>query len=100
MQFVKRKWGWYLTLIDADYFKVKILRFRKNSECSNQYHNHRNELWLFLKGTGRFNGKSVFGGGWEQVAKRESHQYKAIETTYVLEIQYGATCEEMDIVRL
>lgn len=100
MRFSNRKWGWYLTLLDFGRFKVKILKFRKGRACSKQYHNLRNELWLFLKGDGYFNGRYINAGKWRAVHRKRKHQYVAIKSTWVLEIQYGDNCIENDIVRL
>jgi mannose-6-phosphate isomerase len=97
---VKRKWGWYWTIIDRPSFKVKLLRFHKGGKCSMQYHNMRNELWLFLKGSGSMNGLAIGAGEYFYVEVRKLHQYYAKKTTWVLEIQYGEKCEEEDIVRL
>jgi len=122
MQFVRRKWGWYLTLLDRKHFKVKLLRFKKGGACSNQYHNERAELWLFLSGKGNFkiagenSHTNCFGEtypiGWEEDERMMGagefmrvplglhHQYTALLPTLVLEIQYGERCVEEDIVRL
>jgi mannose-6-phosphate isomerase-like protein (cupin superfamily) len=89
---VKRKWGWYLTLLDYKTFKVKLLRFRSGGALSMQYHRLRNELWLFLSGTHK-------GCAWH-INKGEVHTYYATRATYVLEIQYGEACIEEDIVRI
>lgn len=86
---VFRTWGWYLTLLDRKHFKVKLLRFRAASRMSRQYHNLRNELWLFLN-TGEF----------REIPARKLHTYRPRKTTYVLEIQYGEKCDEEDIVRI
>lgn len=91
-RFVRRKWGWYLTILDRAFFKVKILRFSKNRKLSNQYHHLRNELWLFLSG--------IHAGQWMQIPRGELHTYFAKRPTYVLEIQYGEKCVEEDIVRV
>lgn len=109
-RFSKRKWGCYLVLLNHRRFKVKLLRFKKNGEISSQYHHHRSELWLFLKGYGCFSTNAEVqqaGGGfwaqagdWKHVQEQAVHHYKAAETTYVLEIQYGNRCDEGDIVRV
>jgi mannose-6-phosphate isomerase-like protein (cupin superfamily) len=104
MQFVKRKWGFYWTVFDQKNFKVKFLWFKKNHRCSYQYHNQRNELWLFLKGEGNFCKDEVFfrvdKGQFVKVMKQVKHQFEAIKRTLVLEIQYGEKCDEGDIVRV
>lgn len=111
-RFVRRSWGWYLTLLDRKHFKVKLLRFHKEKQCSPQYHNLRNELWLFLMGNGIFKGDplhhkqspwagySVESGEYRLVPIKEFHYYRAKTSSLVLEIQYGEKCEESDIVRI
>lgn len=118
MIFSFRKWGWYITLISRDRFKVKFLWFRKGEECSIQHHKKRNELWLFLFGKGiisdsfvlenRGNGLTFMGNDchaiegsmWRLIKRGDWHLYKALKTTLVLEIQFGDECIESDIVRL
>lgn len=100
---VKRKWGWYLTLIDRAHFKVKLLRFKQAGQCSNQHHNLRHELWLFLTGNGKFTcekiEEQVMAGDFKCVWRGFRHQYLAMSKTLVMEIQYGDKCEESDIAR-
>jgi hypothetical protein len=92
MQFVRRKWGWYITLISRKQFKVKLLRFYKGKSLSLQYHYLRDELWLFLTGFDK--------GDWRHIKRRQVHTYYATMPTLVLEIQYGEKCKESDIVRI
>lgn len=105
MQFAKRKWGRYLTLLDRGTFKIKLLRFQSGKACSLQYHEKRSELWLFLKGLGTMEIQNqepfnIAGGKWAKVDCGRSHRFSAAVPTYVIEIQYGEICEESDIVRL
>jgi mannose-6-phosphate isomerase-like protein (cupin superfamily) len=102
---VRRKWGWYLTLLDREHFKVKLLRFNMKAKLSNQYHLKRNELWLFLSGEGLFLGgkngmATTKSGDYIHVPCKTNHEYSPFTKTLVLEIQYGEKCEEADIVRL
>lgn len=89
MRLVKRAWGHYLVLLDRKQFKVKLLRFKKGSKLSEQYHRQRNELWLFLK-----------SGEWILHPVLKQHTFYAEKVTWILEIQYGHICQESDIVRL
>ncbi len=98
--FVRRQWGWYLTLLDYKHFKMKLLRFKHKGKCSVQWHRLRNELWLFLKGDGLLNDKPVMQGEWRLIEARALHWYQAQIPTWVLEIQYGESCKEEDIVRI
>lgn len=107
MNIIERFWGSYWTVLDKKTFKVKILSFNPEKECSMQRHRERNELWLFLSGTGKMLkkiGKQVVqqdirAGDWYHVPRGEWHQYKSEKATVVLEIQYGDKCEEEDIER-
>lgn len=103
MRFSKRKWGYYITLIDRKHFKVKILRFHTQKKCSFQEHKKRSELWLFLSGNGSFTKDQVSyligKGEYAYVMRNTKHTYKAYKSTYVLEIQFGTYCKEEDIIR-
>lgn len=111
-RFSKRAWGWYFTLIDANHFKVKLLRFNNGSGCSWQSHKYRNELWLFLSGNGmmgifkypysekkkEMSLKLVKCGDYKHIPIGQIHHF--IGTAWILEIQYGDVCSEEDIIRL
>lgn len=93
MQCVRRKWGYYITLLECKQFKIKLLRFKKDGQLSVQYHKHRNELWLFLTGKHK--------GEYWMINKNEVHNYYSEgEKPYILEIQFGDRCIEEDIVRI
>ena len=102
MEFSRRKWGQYLTLIAKRHFKVKLLYFKSGLSCSMQRHSHRRELWCFLFGYGIFSTDKdtlpVCTGDSVEADKLQWHQYKALSNTLVLEIQTG-TCVESDIER-
>lgn len=91
MRFARRPWGWYLVLLNHRHFKVKLLRFNGKRRMSRQYHRLRDELWLFLSGKRK--------GQWKMNYRFKEHTYTAGKA-YAIEIQYGAKCEESDIVRL
>lgn len=101
---VRRKWGYYLVLLNRKHFKVKLLWFRKSGQLSKQKHKKRSELWLFLKGAGiaYVDGErySLSEGMGFLVKADMWHWYLATTRTLVLEIQYGDKCEESDIVRI
>lgn len=108
-RFVRRKWGWYLTLLDRKHFKVKLLRFYKGKSCSLQYHKNRTELWLCLSGFGHLNeekyGKlqviNMHNGSYaDPIQPLKKHSFHAHKSTYIIEIQYGEKCVEEDIVRV
>lgn len=103
-RFTRKTWGWYFVLCDRDHFKIKILRFKHSHPLSRQYHNLRNELWLVLSGGGIMtvdgNRKSLLEGNWVVIGKNIMHTFTALYKTYILEIQYGESCKEEDIIRL
>lgn len=106
MEFKRRPWGWYLTLIDQRQFKVKILKFKAGKSCSKQRHKYRSEVWCFLSGLGVFyrdgGANSLYdvrSGDAVPVTRENWHQYTALKPTLVLEIQYGDQCIEEDIER-
>lgn len=110
---VKRRWGWYWTILDRKHFKVKLLRFKQvKSQCmqmSMQKHVCRNELWLFLKGHGWFHNDTetdfqkhyqvVHAGEYHDVLAGNWHTFFPFCKTWVLEVQYGERCDESDIIR-
>ena len=100
---VKRKWGWYWTILSGERFKVKLLYFRKGKQISLQKHFDRHEHWLFLFGNGAMqitNKIFAIGKGEAAFVMREQwHQYTAYKKTLVLEIQVGERCSEDDIER-
>lgn len=106
---VKRKWGWYLTILDRKHFKVKLLRFKEGRSLSEQYHKLRGEVWLFLSGSGEFwrGHKDDDYGFWNAkqgdaywVPIGALHKYICKSSSLILEIQYGEKCLEEDIVRV
>lgn len=106
MEFKRKSWGWYLVLCQGKHFKVKILKFKRGGKISHQKHEHRDEIWCWLKGMGRVKNsekQSTYGsikqkGDFIYIPKGHWHHYKAILPTTVLEIQTGK-CEEEDIER-
>lgn len=104
MRYVKRSWGWYFILLDREHFKVKLLRFKAGNQLSHQYHSHRSELWVFLKGGGWFIHDDEItlkvSGDYSLANFKEVHSFKAAKTTYAIEVQFGEKCVEEDIVRL
>lgn len=102
MEFSRRKWGYYLTLLSGKRFKVKLLYFRKGASCSMQRHFKRKELWLLIFGHGylKVSGKAqtLRKGDYGLVPLKAWHQFKAKRSSLVLEIQTGY-CREDDIER-
>lgn len=107
-RFAKRDWGWWCVLWHRPRYKVKLLRFKKGKSISLQRHEHRSELWLFLKGRGLPICTKLLPaivepykrkGDYLLIAKRKWHKFTAVKTTWILEIQFGDVCVESDIER-
>jgi mannose-1-phosphate guanylyltransferase/mannose-6-phosphate isomerase len=104
MRFVRRTWGRYLTLLSRERFKLKLLHFLAGKSCSMQRHHARSELWLCLYGDGIMDGdtRNSYGitkGNWGLVDTGRWHRFTAVKPTLILEVQFGARCEEDDIER-
>ena len=104
MQFVKRSWGWWVSILKRPRFKIKVLWFSAGKKLSVQKHAMRSELWCFLMGRGLFLNKNqwlgVNCGEYRLVPPETPHCYQAFKNTLILEIQFGDKCIEDDIVRL
>lgn len=100
---VKRRWGWYLTLLRLPFFCIKILKFDAGEMLSNQRHRWRNEFWIILKGFG----DAQIDGEWTpkpapavyMINAMQWHVFHAHVDTWVLEFQFGKQCKEEDIER-
>jgi mannose-6-phosphate isomerase-like protein (cupin superfamily) len=103
-RFKKTSWGYWIVLLNRKHFKIKLLKFKQGGSCSLQYHHHRNEVWLFLKGYGNFFNETGFfdvePGDAKFVRKGVIHRYISNLPSLVLEIQFGEKCEESDIVKV
>lgn len=105
-----REWGEFLVLHQSPNTKVKRLVINPGKSISMQYHNHRAELWFIESGEGNLYTMTDNG---EFLVKKLHHstiyhvevgQWHRVECTSdkplcVIEIQYGESCVEEDIVR-
>lgn len=48
----QRPWGYYKTTVLNDYFQAKIISVKPGGQLSLQSHNHREEHWIVVHGTG------------------------------------------------
>lgn len=105
-----RQWGSFLVLYESPNTKVKRLVIEPNKSISMQYHNHRAEIWFVESGEGKLytmtdNGETLV----KELDPTETYrvevgQWHRVECTSdkplcVIEIQYGESCVEEDIVR-
>lgn len=108
----ERIWGYYRVLHEVPGIKVKELTLNPGQSISMQYHDHRSEFWIVSEGQGsvytmklardpvfvdelrRHEHFWVDPGQWHQLRNTTDQPLK------IVEIQYGNSCDEEDIVRL
>lgn len=108
----KRDWGLYEVLSDYKTAKVKELIVNPQSQLSWQSHLERSELWFVREGKGLvyystdFQGKQVekktlSKNDYFTIPKGRWHQLvnETKELLSIIEIQYGTSCVESDILR-
>lgn len=108
----ERIWGKFLTYYDSNIAKVKRLVLDPGKSISMQYHEHRSELWFVEYGHGQI---STIGANDVEFVLKELnlHDYHVVskntwhkltntgnEPLSIIEIQYGISCDESDIVRI
>jgi cytidyltransferase-like protein len=108
---VSRSWGKFLTYYDSNITKVKRLIIEPGKSISMQYHENRSELWFVENGVGEittlgannneFVLKTIKLHDYHQVSVNTWHKLKNIgsEPLSIIEIQYGSSCNELDIIR-
>ena len=84
---------------------MKSLIIKKDKNISYQYHNHRSEFWTIVEGEGYIILDGILSkvntGDTFTIEKNVKHSITAINGDLViLEVQYGAECNEDDIVRI
>jgi mannose-1-phosphate guanylyltransferase len=104
MNIEKRPWGFFETLCDEDYYKVKKICVNSNQSFSLQYHNHRWEDWIVVEGNGVINDgcevRNCIIGDRFHIPPKNIHRATAgPDGLTFIEVQRGV-CDENDIVRL
>ena len=103
---VQRPWGTYATLKEEPGYKVKRITVRPGESLSLQYHHHRAEHWMVVKGLALVQvgdrEMRTEPGGYRYIPVKERHRLSNIgtEELVVIEVQCGAYLGEDDIVRL
>lgn len=106
--FEKRIWGEYRVLYFQQFDNgkkclTKELVIIPTKNIDYQKHNHRNEIWTFVKGTGLLviNGKvtKVKDGDSVYIKSGDLHAVKAIDELHIIEIQIGNELIEEDLER-
>jgi mannose-6-phosphate isomerase-like protein (cupin superfamily) len=100
----ERPWGWFETIEETSSYKLKKIFVKPNQQFSLQYHEHRDEHWIIVEGSG------VITLGDEKslvkendsffVEKKLVHRMRSGNNGILFyEVQTGV-CDEEDIVRL
>ncbi len=103
---VARPWGWYDSIDRGETFQVKRICVKAGASLSLQFHHHRAEHWIVVKGLARVtNGDQVF------LLKENESTYIPIGAKHrlenpgqvdleMIEVQSGSYLGEDDIVRI
>lgn len=102
----QRPWGYYKTTVLNDYFQAKIISVKPGGQLSLQSHNHREEHWIVVHGTGTVQldnsvlpvscGSSVFI---PLGCKHRLTNTDDKESLIITEVQIGDYFGEDDIIR-
>lgn len=102
-----RPWGYYSILESSVGYKVKKIIVNPGQKLSLQYHYHRKEHWLIVKGKARVtkdtNVLTLGPSDTIEINKQQVHRLEnisKIESLEVIEIQIGSYLGEDDVVRL
>lgn len=101
----ERPWGWFETIEEKDYYKLKKIFVSPNQQFSLQYHNYREEHWIVVEGSGDITiGEITIPAkvGYSfKIGVKQVHRMKADSDGILFyEVQMGDKCEESDIERL
>ena len=107
--FEKRIWGEYRVLYFQQFENgkkclTKELVVIPTKSISYQRHNHRSEIWTFVKGTGLLvvngNVAKVKDGDSVYIKTGDLHAVKAIDELHIIEVQIGDELIEEDAERI
>jgi mannose-6-phosphate isomerase-like protein (cupin superfamily) len=99
-------WGYYKTILEYPFTKVKMILVKPDEILSYQYHYKRSEVWTIVQGTAkvRIDGMKYIKkvGDVIQLPKEAKHQIENIgkDDLVFIEVQLGEYFGEDDIVRL
>ncbi len=103
---VQRPWGSFTTLHEEERFKIKKIVVNPGGKLSLQFHKHRSEHWVVVKGKARITvgddvncyqeNDSVY------IPVSAKHRAENCEDGHleIIEVQYGEYLGEDDIVRI
>lgn len=101
-----KPWGYHTTLGERPTYKIKYLIVNPGHKTSEQYHNHRAEIWTVLEGRGKIklNGLEIILKEDDviDIMKKDMHQLinDGNKQLIIHEVQIGLYCGEDDIVRI
>ena len=100
----ERPLGWYCCLCRGDGFAVKKLYVAPNQRLSLQYHQHREEHWTVVKGSGIVTQNECTTeckpGDTFHIGIEQRHRLQGgDEGCLIIEVQLGI-CKEDDIIRI
>jgi len=104
-QYEERPWGSFKVVLDEPNVKVKKITVKPKQRLSLQLHEHRNEWWKVITGSGEMQvGNSTFRIlPWDtvEIEKYQVHRVENIGDTDLIfvEVQTGV-CQEDDIIRI
>lgn len=102
---IYRPWGWYETILNAEFFKVKRIHVKPNESLSLQKHKFRSEHWVVIEGEAsiQLNDKSIIlrANQSTYISKNTVHRLSNNTTRNleIIEIQSGTYLGEDDIIR-
>ena len=114
-----RPWGEYTVILDTQKCKVKTITVNPNSRLSLQSHQHREEHWVIVSGSGEaitqpetlgvagsrepapVRTRAIQAGDYIYVPKRTRHRIANTgnEPLVFIETQLGTVLDENDIIR-
>jgi len=103
---VERPWGTYEVLAEGPLYKMKRIVVKPKQKLSKQYHYHRSEHWIVVRGTAKVttDGNECFVHENEStyISKSTVHQLEnpGMIPLEIIEIQCGSYLGEDDIIRL
>ena len=110
---VERLWGTYRVIDSGAEYRVKELCIHSGKALSNQYHNHRDEVWNVVEGEVNIVVAPIDGSEEEQILfLKEQSSYRIPKGWWhkafnpstnkdakVIEIWFGKILDESDIIR-
>jgi mannose-1-phosphate guanylyltransferase/mannose-6-phosphate isomerase len=101
-----RPWGSYTILEEGIFYKIKRISVLPGKKLSYQFHHHRSEHWIVVKGTAKvtIEGQETLVNSGESTFVNSGFKHRLENPGKVLleviEVQLGEYLEEDDIVRL